>query len=220
MKLDLHVHTCHSGDSSNDVETIIDHLKERGFAGAAIIDHNSIAGGTEALGLKRSDFIVIPGVEVSSEKGHILALNVTTPIERGLSVAETINAIHRAGGIAVAAHPYRFWSGLGEENVKGMPFDAIEVQNGRSDARGNRRASKLAKVLQLPETGGSDSHESSSLGSAYTVVPDDCDSVEKVLQAVLKKRTTGEGQDRGAARTVHYVFKAVTEWIGRGMRRM
>jgi hypothetical protein len=220
MKFDLHIHTKYSPDGRNSVRDVIDILKAKGFSGAAITDHNSPEGGREALELDREDFIIVPGIEVSSEKGHILAYNITEPIERGMSVLDTIEAIHAMGGIAVAAHPYRYWSGLGEENVIGRPFDAIEVLNARSNKESNDRAVDLAKGLRKPVTGGSDSHENATLGAGYTEVPDGCDTAEKVIKAILEGRSKTDGSSRSAGHTLRYVSKSVSQWIGRGMKRM
>jgi predicted metal-dependent phosphoesterase TrpH len=220
MKLDLHVHTEHSSDGKNKVEDIIRILKEKGFGGAAILDHNSPNGAREALNMHPVDFIVVPSIEVSSKYGHILALNVTDPIKRDLEVLETIDHIHAAGGFAVAAHPYRYWSGLGEKNVLGRPFDAIEAHNSRSDRSSNRKASILAQNLGAPVTGGSDSHENWSLGTGYTIVPDDCMTADDVIKAISQHRTRVGGDHRTGSNTVGYVSKSVTEWLGRGMKKM
>jgi predicted metal-dependent phosphoesterase TrpH len=220
MKVDLHIHTDHSSDSRNKVADIVRLLKEKGIKGAAFVDHNSPEGGREALSLGLKDFHVIPGIEVSSAEGHILALNVTEPIERDMGVRETIEKIHELGGVAIAAHPYRKWSGLGEDNVIGHPFDGIEAINGRSSARSNRHAKALARDLGLAVTAGSDSHENDTLGSAYTIFPDDCDNVEDLMKAILDRRTKVEGNGRSPSQTMHYVIKSVSEYVGRGMHRM
>lgn len=220
MKVDLHIHTIHSPDGKNSVRDVVRILKAKGFAGAAFTDHNSPGGGLEALQLAEKDFLVIPGMEVSSSEGHILAYNVKEPIPREMGVLETIEMIHDKGGIAVAAHPYRFWSGLGEENVIGRPFDGIEELNGRSNIRGNRKARLLCRDLKAGVTGGSDSHENFTLGDAYTIFPDGTDTADKAVQAVLDHQTKVGGGSRTRTHTVHYVSKSVSEWLGRGMRRM
>jgi len=137
-----------------------------------------------------------------------------------MGVLETIERIHDLGGIAVAAHPYRFWSGLGEDNVIGRPFDGIEELNGRSNFRGNRKAHALVKQMKASVTGGSDSHENFTLGDAYTVFPEGTDTVDKAIQAILDHQTKVGGGSRTRTHTVHYVTKSVSEWLRRGMRRM
>jgi predicted metal-dependent phosphoesterase TrpH len=219
MKVDMHVHTIYSGDSISSVQDILDACKRTGMDGVVVLDHNSTRGGREALA-KKSDILVIPGIEVSSADGHILAFNVGDEIPRDLTVEETIDRIHSQGGVAAAAHPYRVWSGLGESNVIGKKFDAIECQNGRSTRRGNRKAADLANQMMRPRTGGSDSHEPETVGKSYTVFPDDCTDVDAVMKALLSGKATTEGSDRDVQATVRYGKKAITEWVGRGMKRM
>ena len=72
-------------------------------------DHNQIEGSLKIA--RETDFLIIPGMEVSSADGHIVALNLKELIPRGLSAAETVDRIHRAGGIAIAVHPYAWFKG-------------------------------------------------------------------------------------------------------------
>jgi len=88
--------------------------KRIGLSGIAVTDHNEIRGALEALKFSSSDFRVIPGVEVSSAAGHILALGVEEVVARGLPADETVDRIHALGGVAVAAHPFdRLRQGVG-----------------------------------------------------------------------------------------------------------
>ncbi|MDR0334749.1 MAG: PHP domain-containing protein, partial [Methanomassiliicoccaceae archaeon] len=111
MRADLHIHSKYSNDGRSSVDDIIKAAKAKGLGCIAIADHNSFASYAESS--KYEGIIVIPAEEVSSSEGHILAYGINKEIPRGKSVAETIDMIHEAGGIAVAAHPYRWWSGLG-----------------------------------------------------------------------------------------------------------
>ena len=219
MNVDMHVHTIYSGDSRSTVQDILDACKRVGIDGVVVLDHNSTRGGREALAMK-SDILVIPGIEISSAEGHILAFNVNEPIPRDKTVEETIDLIHAQGGVAAAAHPYRVWSGLGQKNVIGKPFDAIETQNGRSTKRGNGKAVTLAKRMGRPITGGSDSHEPETVGRSYTVFPDSCTDADGVMKALLAGMSTTSGTDRNGMATLRYGKKAIGEWIGRGMKRM
>jgi predicted metal-dependent phosphoesterase TrpH len=219
MKIDMHVHTVYSGDSCNSVKDILCACRTRGLDGVVVLDHNSLRGAREALSME-SNVLVIPGIEVSSAAGHILAFNVLQEIPRDKTVEETIDLIHAQGGVAVAAHPYRVWSGLGESNVIGRPFDGIESQNGRSTKHGNQKAAVLADFMKLPITGGSDSHEPDTIGNAYTIFPDDCTDADRTMKALLAGKTTTSGSHRSKKGTIKYGRKAIGEWIGRGMKRM
>lgn len=220
MKFDLHVHSSHSGDSKNRIEEVLDACVVKGLSGLAIMDHNSLEGSRYALSLKRDDILIIPGMEISSAKGHILAYNVHEEVPRELDVAETIDLIRAQGGIAVAAHPYRMWSGLGEEVTLANDFDAIEIHNGRSTHNHNDLAAKLAVKMCKPFTAGSDSHEPSTVGNAYFVSSRDCHSVEDVIREVLSLDGDTGGKHRPKADSFSYGVKCIGEWFGRGFRKM
>ncbi len=112
LKLDLHVHSQYSEDASGSPKEIMDFLKKKGLNGMAITDHNSIKGSLEALKLKPKDFVIIPGMEISTADGHILALNVKKEIQRELSVEETVEKILDQGGVPVVPHLFRKMSGI------------------------------------------------------------------------------------------------------------
>jgi predicted metal-dependent phosphoesterase TrpH len=172
------------------------------------------------MSLKREDILIVPGMEISSAMGHILAYNVQEEVPRGLEVAETIDLIRAQGGIAVAAHPYRMWSGLGEEVTVSNDFDAIEVHNGRSTRAHNDMAARLAVRLCKPFTAGSDSHELYTVGDTYFVSSQDCHTVEEVIKDVLSGSGTTEGAHRPRSGTISYGAKCIGEWLGRGFKKM
>src|SRR3989442_9563585 len=159
VRLDLHNHTRHSPDSRVDPADLVRRGKAIGLDGIAITDHNSMAGLASAMEAATDlhDFLVIPAMEVSTAEGHILAYGVTSPVPRDLPPPETVERIVAQGGIAVAAHPYRFWSGLGERATRSAPFAAYEVHTARTLRIGNARASRLADAARVGRTGGSDS---------------------------------------------------------------
>ena len=220
MLLDLHNHTRYSPDSCVAPADLVALAQKIRLGGIAISDHNSVGGIHEAEAAAGRDFLVIPAIEVSTNAGHVLAYGVREAIPRNLSVADTVERIVALGGVPVAAHPYRFWSGLGEAPLKGASFPAYETCNGRTLRRGNVRARARARERKLGETGGSDSHFLDEVAKAVTAVDAGALRVDDVLQLLSQGRTSAQGMDRGPAATVRYVSKAVGEWILRGMRRI
>ena len=217
MKADLHIHTLYSNDGRSTIEEVAESAVKRGLGCIAVTDHNKF----EAYDLlkDRKEFIVIPGEEVSSAEGHILAYGIQSEIERGMSVIKTIEAIHDAGGIAVAAHPYRWWSGLGEKNV--VPeFDGVEGFNARSRTRDNRRSFRLGMSMNKPITGGSDAHTPECIGNGYTIFPDDIATWGDAVNAIISKETDVDGDSRRFGETLKYTWKSITEWIFRGFKKM
>ncbi len=216
MKVDMHTHSVYSPDGEVPVKDMLKIARKKGLGGIAITDHNEIKGALEAR--KLGIILVIPGIEVSTSEGHVLAYGVDCLIPRGLGIEETIERIHDCGGIAVAAHPYRFWSGIGEKNTKAHGFDAVEVFNGRCKANSNKRAEKLVRELNRPFTAGSDAHRDAEIGKAGIITYGE--SVGDVIEDVLKKKVEIFGTSRTTIETLGYVKKAVTQWIGRGFRKI
>lgn len=183
LKLDLHVHTCYSCDAMTTLEEVLTYSKKRGLDGVAITDHDTIEGALKLA--KKNELIVIPGIEVTTIQGHVLALNITRPIPSGLSIYQTIQLIHNAGGIAVAAHPAGFYKRL--KGRVASNFDAIEAVNSSTFPFfvATYLSRKLALRLNLPQTAGSDAHYAPEIGFAYTMVNAD-QEVDEIVQAIKK----------------------------------
>ena len=216
MRADLHVHSSFSDDGRSSVKEILDSARQKGIGCIAIADHNCFKAFGET---PECDVIIIPAEEVSSSEGHILAYGISCEIPRGKGIPETIDMIHDAGGIAVAAHPYRWWSGIGENNVV-EEFDAVEVFNARSTEGSNSKAERLASKMDKPFTAGSDAHHAVNVGDAYAELPDDVCNWEEAIKAVMKGDVTLHGTHRTRKDTLRYGYKSITEWMGRGLRKM
>jgi predicted metal-dependent phosphoesterase TrpH len=220
MRIDIHIHSSYSSDGTVSPKEILKCAKKKGLNGIAITDHNVIQGSLKLWKENKNmkDFVVIPGVEISSSEGHILALGIKEVIPRDLSTHETIQKVNELGGLAIASHPYRFWSGLGEGNVRKSKFKVIEVMNSRSLKKENIKAMKLADELGCGKTGGSDCHSINHLGNAYTKFDNPSFDMEDILEDIIKGRTKGEGTHRRRTETPRYAVGCVYLWLKRGMR--
>ncbi len=182
MRLDIHTHTRYS-DGANTVEEMVAYAKKIGLDGIAVTDHDTIKGGIRALRYATEDFIVIPGIEVSSLDGHILVLNVTEHIDAQIPASAVVERAHALGGIAIAAHPYdSIRSGVGDLIHK-LDFDAVEVINGHT-LHASRNTRKAAEKANLPKVGGSDAHSIWELDTVSIIV--DSDPIESILSDKIK----------------------------------
>ena len=184
LKIDLHVHTCYSPDGITTPREVIAYSKRQGLDGVAITDHDTVDGALKLLG--KTDLIIVPGIEISSLGGHVLALNVTKPVPPNLTLSETIQRIREAGGIAVAAHPVTLFKGLRPTDTI-LNFDAIEVINSTSFpfSLSTHLSRKLAVRLNLPQIAGSDAHYGPEIGFAYTIIDADPE-VDEIVHAIKK----------------------------------
>lgn len=76
-----------------------------------------------------------------------------------LSPQEAVDLIHKAGGIAVLAHPCELKdSQLAERLLSEIPFDGIEVYHPTADLEARQRILALAEKHNVLISGGSDFH--------------------------------------------------------------
>ena len=178
---DLHIHTAYSVDGTATPQAILKHAAHHTDLDViAITDHDEIRGALEARDLAAQYAIeVVPGVEVSSRDGHILALWVERNIPIGLSAEETIGRIGEQGGLAIAAHPMaRGTSALDAKTIRRLLntpdlaaiFIGIETFNaGLIYGRSSNRASRLlAQTLPVAQVANSDAHTPWMIGAGRT----------------------------------------------------
>ncbi|MBR2254200.1 MAG: PHP domain-containing protein [Candidatus Methanomethylophilaceae archaeon] len=218
MKADLHVHTCYSNDGKTTLEELVEYAVEHGIGCVAITDHNSFEAYEKVK--DNGKVIIIPAEEVSSKEGHIVALGIDRLIPRDLGIQETIDLIHEAGGYAFAAHPYRWWSGIGEKNTRDYPFDGVEARNGRSVPSANRRSQRLADSIGKPQSAGSDAHTPRHIGEGYVILPDTVRDWREALQCIMGGVCEAHSSSRGYKGTIKYGTKSIFEWIFRGFKKM
>jgi len=221
MRGDMHVHSIYSPDGKEKVEDIIRHAKEIGLDIISITDHNTMKAydnGADAAAEKYG-IILIHGIEISTKQGHVLAYGIREmpPIRK--SVRETVEAIQRLGGIAVAAHPFRLISGVGAIVVRKENFDGIEVRNARSTFADNHLANILATSQKKGFTAGSDAHALENIGLARTVFPESHDIAE-LLNYIRERKTEVEGKSRSIRDTFVYASRSLRNWSARGFHRI
>ncbi len=207
FKVDLHIHSRYSGDNDAEPEDIIERAIELGLDGIAFTEHYYYEASEEILPLieKYKEVItIIRGVEFSASDGHCLIFGANTDriLERFINMATLIKVVDSLGGVLIPAHPFRGMNSIGEalHNLKGLI--AIEGFNGCSMPNFNNKAIKASSKLNIPFTGGSDSHSSREVGSCYTIFyePVSQENIVKILKSGKFK-----GQDnRRFARLINY----------------
>ena len=222
IKLDLHIHSQYSEDAIGSPKDIIKSLKKKGLQGMAITDHNTVEGGLKAVKIAPKDFIVIPGIEISTADGHMLALNVEKNIARNLSIQETVEKILDQGGTPIVPHLFRNMSGIKKEKLKTIhqKINTIEVFNACSMPKTNLKIAKIAKEFNLGGTGGSDSHDPAYAGYAYTVVDTTDMNADAVLSEINKKKTWGEGITMPLEYRRDRMLKSIRQFFQRGFKRI
>ena len=213
MRFDLHIHSNYSPDSGLDVDDILRKAVKKGLDGIAICDHDTLTGSFHAR--KRVNelnlpLLVLPAVEVSTNRGHLVVLGVREDIPSGLDPQETIKIAKKIGGVVIAAHPFKIRS-IG--NVEGLDVDAIETFNSRCIFGENKKAENMALRLKKPQVGGSDSHMLATIGSGYTEIDAEPDE-RSVLDAIRNGRT----RPGGKAAPMHIVILQVMRGVIRRVK--
>ena len=182
-KADIHIHTTYS-DGLMTPEAVVEYAAtQTELSVIAISDHDTIEGAIAARRYRdsyKADFghlEIIIASEITSRHGDILRLFLSRDIPAAMSAAETVEAIHSQGGLAIAVHPYSFLVPGMVKGVKGqvqrLPFDGVETRNGApTEFPSNYLAQWLNRRRRgLPETGGSDSHYLRTVGQTFTLFP-------------------------------------------------
>ena len=174
---DIHIHTIYSHDATTTVRGVLKQASSVGLNVIAVTDHDDIRGAMDARELaSQYNLEVIPGVEVSTKDGHLLALFVEKIPQKGLSLAETLKTIDSFGGIAVAPHPFNQLPGsLSMDNVVTTltkpalkkVLRGIEVYNMTTQPF-DERVQRLSAYLPFAKTAGSDAHVFWAIGTGKT----------------------------------------------------
>jgi len=222
LKFDLHLHSEYSEDGKGSPKEIIKVLKKKGFNGMALTDHNTLKGSIKAQKIAPKDFTVIPGVEISTKVGHLIALDIDKPIKRGQTIEKSVDDVIGLGGIPIVPHLYRNMSGIKYENLKKIlnKISSIEVFNACSVPQTNLKTAKLAKKLNLGGTGGSDSHEPEYAGFGYTIIDSNDIKKDTILSEISKKKTWGEGTTLPTNYRTDRMINSTIQFFKRGLKRI
>jgi len=173
MKIDLHIHSKHSICSNLDLKSISKYAKLKGLDGIAITDHGTV-NGYKKLQELAGDLIIVPGIEIATAAGDLIALFVREPIKPGLSLRDTTDRIHWLGGLVIVPHPFdRYRKSVGDK-INEITADAIEVYNSRNIyKKANQMALKFAKEKGIVAVAGSDAHFKEEIGVAGIITETD-----------------------------------------------
>jgi hypothetical protein len=222
VRADLHVHTFQDGDTSPspDLDAYVAAAVASGSRVLAITDHNTSQFTAAAIkAAEGRDLLVLPGVEVSTHDGHLLALfapealseldafvnpanlkltTISATEQRSTrAMLDLVDEIYRRGGLAIPAH--------------------VDSADGIHE---KLKPAELAELLTSPALAGLEFHHKDALELWFT----DQDADPHRLAAWKARQNVRELRDRGLARLMssdaHSVDKVGQDRAARTLTRL
>jgi hypothetical protein len=190
LKADLHLHTAedpldHVGYTAKE---LISKAADEGFDVISITNHHRLTFDKNLFAYaKERGILLIPGIELSLRKRHVLLLN---PPAKAVPDFSALSAVRRPDRLVIAPHPYfpnpRSLNGLLLKNLD--LFDAIEYCHFYSPRINfNHKAIVLSRATGLPLIGNSDAHFQFQFGTTYSLIHAEKDP-EAIFAAIRRNK--------------------------------
>jgi len=204
MELDLHIHTHrYSGCSNIPPEKLLQQARAAGLDGIAITEHGIRWSDRDIAELKdkagMTDFTVIAGQEIACYgadgrfEGEFLVFGYPQSLGSSKSARLATDIVHAAGGVMIAAHPFKrmkngsgfYGSGL---TTLEIAVDGLEVEHPDYDGEGRSMARILMKSMGVAGIGASDAHELRHVGRCRTVFERNITTCEMLCEEIRRCR--------------------------------
>jgi len=199
--VDMHCHTTNgASDSALTPAQLIEVARRIGLTGVNVSEHDRVWDRhTLEKFREESGLFVCPGMEVSTDLGHVIAIGLPQYVPGIRKATELRKELDKVGGYMIVAHPFRHWFDpvtfrrngkeppvMTPENMAKLEIfqlvDAIEVLNGANTPRENHFALQVAQYPGKPGTGGSDAHSTSGVGIFTTLFEKELHTLEEMLE--------------------------------------
>ena len=106
-KVDFHIQSRYSHDSSTGLEELASRARELGLRRIALTDHNTAQGALAFRDLEPE--LVIAGEEVKTTEGEVIGLFINRTIKAWQRPEAVMDEIHEMGGLVYVPHPFDRW---------------------------------------------------------------------------------------------------------------
>ena len=185
MLIDMHTHTSvYSTDSNLLPHEALERAAERGIDGVMLTEHDVLWPADRAARLSdQVGILVLPGVEVTTELGHVLVYGLTEHFPRITDSKRLRQYCDERNALMFLAHPARD-PGLRVPRAAMDLFDGVEGLNGCDGPLQNQSASSRGRTRPLPPIGGSDSHALHEVGTAATDFAATIETLDDLMAAL------------------------------------
>ena len=173
---DIHTHSIYS-DGKNTIYYNMVASQNKGLSFIIATDHNTINHYQECAKLSSETFLVLPGIEVTTSYGHILALfsekNINFSTASSLNSAQNIiNEINKNNGLSFIAHPFLTaypWKWKDTENMTGIEVWNLHLTSKTKETEESMKwwDEKLCEGKIYYASTGSDTHETKTIASSF-----------------------------------------------------
>lgn len=201
MRIDLHTHTSPRSPCSHmDPRELIREASRLKLDGICLTEHQVVWQPDEveelALG---AEIRIFRGNEFTTDQGDILVFGYEQDVKELLTIEELRDQVGAAGGVMIAAHPFRGFKTFGigrlqmtvEQACTRKVFDfvdAIEIGNGKLSDEENEMAARVAARLGLPGTAGSDAHRVDEVGKRTTDFEREIENEQQLVEELRAGR--------------------------------
>ena len=197
MLIDLHTHTKPlSWDSYLTPDDLIERSKAAGLDGICLSEHDYFWEPDAVAELaKKHDYLVLPAIEINTDDGHMLAYGLSKYVYGMHRSSKLASHIEQEQGAMIAAHPYRrqmpwyidsdrdYEEALvrASRNQAYRYCAALETINGRGSNKENEFSLRLAELMEMPGTAGSDAHARTDIATCATRFERDIGTIEDLI---------------------------------------
>ncbi len=185
MLIDMHTHTSvYSTDSNLLPHESLAQAAERGLDGVILTEHDVVWPADRTAHLaEQIGILVLPGVEVTTELGHVLVYGLDALVPRITNAKRLRTFCDEQNALMFLAHPARD-PGLRVPRAAMELFDGVEGLNGCDGPLQNQSASSRGRTRPLPPIGGSDSHALHEVGTAATEFAANVETLDDLMRAL------------------------------------
>ena len=211
--VELHTHTIYSKDCLTRLDRLPLICQREGIDRLAVTDHNTAKAALEMA--RMYPMLIIPGEEIMTTEGEILAWYVKEEIPGNLTPLETMSRLREQGAVIGVSHPFdRYRKGAWKLDALLRiveEIEVIEVFNSRClHQEDNARALEFAQQHGKLMSCGSDAHLPIEYGSSTLRTRPFANHADGLRQALKE----GQRHGRLSSPLVHF-GSTYAKWVKR-----
>lgn len=189
---DFHLHSSLGSDGLLSPFGLLLEARRQGLGVIAVTGHNETATSRFAQWISRKlgTVTVLTGEEIVAPKYHLIALGITKAVSFRQTPADAIDAIHRQGGVAIAAHPtHEYSSAFNDAAISKLDGSEVCHPTVYKRVQAQYELEEFAQRGTMAAIGSSDYHGVGRMGSCRTLVFARDGTAQAILEAIRAHRT-------------------------------